>query len=105
MKKILVKYRNFTFGELTFENGKFCYKADENVVKDAMLDGYPVFLYYVDKSFESETLPESLMNFVPAKNSELYTMADVQEEDSLFEILYKVAGQSLYDGELYISQN
>ena len=105
MKKILVKYRNFTFGELSFENNKFCYKANEDVVREALLDGCPVFLYYVDKSFESEKLPSSLMDFVPAKDSELYVMADIKEDDSLFEVLYKVAGQNLYDGELYISQN
>ena len=103
MSVIFVKFKEFVLGELTFVNGCFCYNIYDNNVKQALDEGYPIYLYDVDKNFISEKLPESLLDFIPNKNTFIYTQAGITEGDSQFEMLAKVANLNLANDGLFVS--
>ena len=103
MKKIFVKYKEITLGELTYNEVCFCYKAYEEEVSKANKLGYPISLYNVDKSFVDNKLPFSLDDFIPEENTKLYNLAKIIKTDNDFEKLYKVASLNLDDSGLYVS--
>ena len=103
MKKIFVKYKDITLGELTFNNGLFNYEVNIKNVEKAQVMGYPVMLFNINKNFISATLPFSLEDLIPNENTILYKQACITQKDDNFEKLYKVALLNLDDNGFYIS--
>ena len=102
-KVILVKYKEITLGELTFNNNCFCYNVFENNVKKANNLGYPISLYEVDKNFVAQKLPYALDDFIPNEDTQLYKTAGLLQTDSSFTKLCKIAGLNLADNGLYVT--
>lgn len=105
MKKIYVKFKNITLGELTFNNGCFVYQVNSNDICNANNCGYPIGLYNTDKNFISKTLPFSLEDLIPNENTNLYKLANITALDSEFEKLFKIAQLNLDNSGLYVSIN
>ena len=103
MKKIFVKYKEITLGELTYNKVCFCYKVYEEEIAKAKKLGYPISLYKVDKSFVDNKLPFSIDDFIPKENAQLYKLSGIAIADNDFEKLYKVASLNLDDSGLYIT--
>ena len=102
MKKIIVKYRELALGELTYNDGYFCYNVYEENIKKAYQNAYPIMLYKVDSNFVEPVLPNSLDNLIPDENTKLFNDAQMLAQDNDFEKLYKLAKLPLYDEGLYV---
>ena len=103
LQTILVKFKDVTLGELTYENNFYYYRTfDDNVTKAKEM-GYPISLFQLDESFVSGNLPSSLDDFIPNENAYIYKLANISNLDSNFEKLLKVAKLNLADTGLYIS--
>lgn len=102
MKKIIVKYKELALGELTYNNGYFCYNVFEENIKTAYQNAYPIMLYKVDKDFIEAKLPLSLDNLIPDEGTKLFESAQMQSQDNDFEKLFKLAKLPLYDEGLYV---
>ena len=102
MQTIYVKYKDVTIGELVCQNNVYMYRADQQGLTLANDKGYPIMLYFLDRDFIDARLPKSLKTFLPDHNTQMWIDANIQETDSNFEKLYKVASQNLCDQELYI---
>lgn len=102
MKKIIVKYKELALGQLTYNNGFYCYNVFEDNIKSAYQNAYPIMLYKVDKDFTEQTLPLSLSNMIPDEGTNLFENAQMNSQDNDFEKLYKLAKLPLYDEGLYV---
>ena len=103
MKTIGIYFREIKLGELTQINTNYVYKANSKNVEKAHNKGYSTFLYNCDNSFIDEHLPISLQNFIPSKEqTELEYLANIKEDDSDFEKLYKIAKLNFDTPDFYI---
>ena len=100
---VYVKYREITLGKLEYSNNTYIYTTYPENISAALANGYPVYLYFMDKDFVDLQLPNCLKNFLPNKDTELYQSSGIVDSDNDYQKLIKVAAQDLYDQELYIS--
>lgn len=103
MNKIYVNFNDLTFGELSFDDNLYKFQVYPEALKQAKTFGYPLDLYKLDKNFESYKLPTALSDFIPPSSRELYNLAGLNEADSKFEKLYKIASLPLMLQGLSIS--
>lgn len=103
MKTISIYFREIKLGELNQVNDNYVYKCNKENVKKAHQKGYSTFLYKCDDSFISTELPYSLQNFIPDKKQvQIIQLAKIEESDSDFEKLYKVAHLDFAKPDFYI---
>lgn len=100
METVLVMYKEMPIGELNFLNGKYVYTAYKQYVAEAFEKGYPIYLYNMHESFESETLPECLAAYLP-KSKEDYPECEFFETDTDYEKLLKIAQTPLSDKDIH----
>lgn len=103
MNKIYVNFNEITLGELSYEHDLYKYEIYRENVAEAKRRGYPIVIFKIDKSFESYKLPESLLDFLPTKNQDIYELAKINDSDSTFQKLYKVASLPLSNQGISIS--
>ena len=91
-KTIRIFYKEIELGQLQQVEKNYIYKANPQKVELAHKKGYPTYLYKCDESFLSSELPYSITDFIPdPKQYAICIAANIENNDSDFEKLYKVA--------------
>lgn len=103
MDRIYVNYQDITLGELSYNHGMYCYVTIKQNIDYALQNGYPISIYFLNKDFIEPKLPLILKEFVPNSGTDLYESANINENDSEFEKLLKVAEQPLCEQEVFIT--
>ena len=101
--KLKVFFKEIKIGELWFNNGLICYETDKNNLKKAYNKKYPLFLYDCESDFCLEHLPIGFLKLLPGEgDDDIVLMAEINENDSEFERLLKVAKLDLAHDDFYV---
>ncbi len=98
-----VYFREIKLGELSFENGRYVYRAIPANVKKAHEKQYVTSIYGCDEDFVSNELPFAIAEFIPpAEIVDLNVMAGIMPTDTPYQKLCKMASLDLAYENFYL---
>ncbi len=98
-----VYFKDIKLGELEYINGMYAFRCNHKNVQKCRERGYLVSVYGCEDDFISHELPLAISEFIPpAEIEDLNLMAGINELDTEFEKLCKMAKLNLATEDFYI---